>query len=121
MNAVMSLNDQGYRSSSLRTPRDAEYDVFSRVTSMLRQSASKADNSDTIQAVYKNTQLWSLLASDLTSPANGLPDQVKVGLLSLAGFSIRHGQAVMAGNATTKPLVDINLSIMRGLRGEVAA
>jgi flagellar protein FlaF len=42
-------------------------------------------------------------------------------LLSLAGFSIRHGQAVMAGNATTEPLVDINLSVMRGLRGAGAA
>ncbi|WP_410219197.1 flagellar biosynthesis regulator FlaF [Paracoccus sp. (in: a-proteobacteria)] len=117
----MSFNDHGYRSSGLRTARDAEYDVFSQVTRMLRQSGRQADNRETIQAVHKNTELWSLLAFDLAEPGNALPSQVKAGLISLAGFAVRHGQAVMAGNATTDPLIDINLSVMRGLRGEGAA
>ena len=88
---------------------------------MLRQSARQADNNETIQAVHKNTELWSVLAFDLAQSGNGLPDEVKAGLISLAGFAVRHGQAVMSGNATTDPLIDINLSVMRGLRGEVAA
>ncbi|CAM3319926.1 flagellar biosynthesis regulator FlaF [Paracoccus nototheniae] len=121
MNAVTPLNDNGYCSSGLRTPRDAEYDIFSRVTRMLRQSPGKADNQETIQAVFKNSQLWTLLATDLAEPANGLPDATKAGLISLAGFAIRHGQAVMAGQATTEALIDINMTIMRGLRGEVRA
>ena len=85
---------------------------------MLRQSARQADNNETIQAVHKNTELWSALAFDLVEPGNALPDHVKAGLISLAGFAVRHGQAVMAGSATTDPLIDINLSVMRGLRGE---
>lgn len=117
----MSLNDLGYRSAGLRTSREAEYDIFSRVTRMLRQSARQADNSETIQAVHKNTELWSLLAYDLAQPGNALPDHVKAGLISLAGFAVRHGQAVMAGSAITDPLIDINLSVMRGLRGEDVA
>ncbi|TNH37530.1 flagellar biosynthesis regulator FlaF [Paracoccus haeundaensis] len=121
LNAVTPLNGYGHRSSDLRTSREAEYDIFSRVTRMLRQSARKADNNETIQAVHKNTELWSILAFDLVQPDNGLPDHVKAGLISLAGFAVRHGQAVIAGNATTDPLIDINLSIMRGLRGEVSA
>ena len=121
LNAVTPLNGYGYRSNDLRTSREAEYDIFSRVTRMLRQAARKADNNETIQAVHKNTELWSLLAYDLVEPGNALPDQVKAGMISLAGFVVRHGHAVLAGNATTEPLIDINLNIMRGLRGEEAA
>lgn len=57
-----------------------------------------------------------MLASDLAHPDNALPDDVKAGLLSLAFFSLRHGQKVMAGKATMKVLIDINMSVMRGLR-----
>ena len=121
MNAVTPLNDHGYSSSKLRTPRDAEYDIISRVTRMLRQAPRKADNPETIQAVYKNNELWTLLAIDLAEPGNALPDETKAGLISLAGFAIRHGQAVIAGTAATDPLIDINMTVMRGLRGDVGA
>lgn len=121
MNAVTALNENGYRSSGLRSPRDAEYDIFSRVTRMLRQAPRQADNQDTIQAVSKNSELWTILAADLAEPGNGLQDETRAGLISLAGFAIRHGHAVMEGRASTDPLIEINLSVMRGLRGEVGA
>ncbi len=105
----------------MRSPRDAEYDIFSRVTRMLRQAPRTADSVETIQAVYKNSELWTLLAADLAEPGNGLPDETKAGLISLAGFAIRHGRAVMAGDAQTDPLIDINMTVMRGLRGDVGA
>ncbi|MGR3198170.1 MAG: flagellar biosynthesis regulator FlaF [Paracoccus sp. (in: a-proteobacteria)] len=121
LNAVTPLYEQGYRSSSMRSPRDAEYDIFSRVTRMLRQAPRKADNRDTILAVHKNSELWTLLASDLAAPGNALPDETKVGLISLAAFAIRHGRAVMAGEAQTDALIDINMTVMRGLRGDSGA
>jgi len=121
LNAVTPLSQHGYNSGGLRTARDSEYDIFSRVTRLLRQASPRGDNPDTIQAVQKNTELWTLLAFDLAEPGNALPEETKAGLISLAGFAVRHGQAVMAGAAVTAPLIDINLSIMRGLRGEVGA
>ncbi|WP_111558070.1 flagellar biosynthesis regulator FlaF [Paracoccus sediminilitoris] len=121
MNAVTPLTQHGYKTSGLRTARDAEYDVFSRVTRMMRQAGRMADNGDTIMAVLKNNELWSLLAIDLADPGNALPDATKAGLLSLASFSIRHGQAVLAGEQASDPLIDINMTVMRGLRGEVGA
>ena len=121
MNAVTPLTQHGYTTSGLRTARDAEYDVFSRVTRMMRQAGQSGDKADTIMAVHKNNELWTLLAIDLAEPGNGLPDATKAGLLSLAGFSIRHGHAVLAGEAVSDPLIDINMTVMRGLRGEVGA
>ncbi|MDO5647421.1 flagellar biosynthesis regulator FlaF [Paracoccus sp. (in: a-proteobacteria)] len=117
MNAITPLHHAGYKANIVQTPRDTEYDVFSKVTRLLRQ----ADGPNAIQAVHKNNELWTLLATDLATPGNALPDDVKAGLLSLAGFAIRHGHAVLRGEAPVDPLIDINLTVMKGLRGEVAA
>ncbi len=73
LNAVTPLTDHGYRTSAIRSPRDAEYDIFSRVTRMLRQAPRKADNTDTIQAVHKNSELWTILQPTLPIPAMACP------------------------------------------------
>lgn len=121
VNAVTPQSDYGYRSNALRTQRDAEYDAFSRVTRMLRQCDTSGSVSDRISAVHKNSELWTVLAADLADPGNGLPDDVKAGLISLAGMSVRHGHSVLMGEATPALLIDINLSVMKGLRGEAGA
>lgn len=122
MNAFATNSQNGYAATAttMRSTRDAEYDAFSRVTSMLRQADACDHGAERIGAVHKNNELWTILAADLADPGNALPDEVKAGLLSLAGFSIRHGHAVMAGTATTEALIDINISVMKGLRGGVA-
>lgn len=115
----MPFSERAYGNPALRGARDTEYDIFSRVTRMLRQAPLECKNVATVDAVSKNNELWSLLAADLSHPDNALSDDVKAGLLSLAGYAVRHGNAVLAGNGRTDVLIDINLSVMRGLRGEV--
>lgn len=122
MNAVTPLTERGcYGAQTIRTERDTEYDVISRVTRMLRQAGPDCRSPDATMAIHKNNELWTILASDLAHPGNSLPDEVKAGLLSLAGFVLRHGQAVLGGGGSLQPLVDINLAVMRGLRGEASA
>lgn len=121
MNAVTPLSENGYGANAVRSSRDAEYDVISRVTRLLRQSDRAGRGHDAIMAVHRNNELWTLLATDLADPGNGLPAETKAGLLSLAAFSLRHGHAVLAGQGATDVLIDINMSIMKGLRGEVGA
>lgn len=120
MNAVTPLSDNGYGANAVRTARDAEYDVISRVTRLLRQSDRSGHSAETVMAVHKNNELWTILAADLADPKNMLPDDTKAGLLSLAGFALRQGHAVLGGRGTTDVLIDINMSIMKGLRGEGA-
>ncbi|MFN3525522.1 MAG: flagellar biosynthesis regulator FlaF [Paracoccus sp. (in: a-proteobacteria)] len=121
MNAVTPLSQHGYNSGAMRSARDVEYDAFSRVTRMLRQSDRRCTTSQTVQAVHLNNQLWTLLATDLADPGNALPQETRAGLISLAGFCIRHGHAALNGEASTDALIDINLNMMKGLRGEVPA
>lgn len=119
LNAVPSFAGHGYGNSVVRTPRDVEYEIISRVTGMLRQAAESG--ADRIAAVHKNNQLWTILSTDLASSGNGLPDELRAGLLSLASFSLRHGHQALSGRVGVEPLIDINMAMMRGLRQEAPA
>lgn len=108
-----------FGSDYVRTDRDNEYTVVSRVTRMLQNAVDDGDRWAEIRATHANNELWTALAADLASPGNALPDQLKANLISLAMFSIRHGHKVLAEDASISPLIDINMRIMKGLRGEV--
>lgn len=108
-----------FGSEQVRTARDIEYDAFSRVTRQLQRALSGQDS--LAAAAGANAQLWTVLAGDLAEEDNTLPPELRAGLLSLAIFSLRHGRAVMAQGASPQPLIDINLHVMKGLRGEAAA
>lgn len=121
MNAVTPLTDYGhYGSAGLRTERDSEYDAFSYVTRLLRDAKNSRLGPATVQAIHKNSELWSILATDLAQPDNTLPDETKAGLISLAGFAIRQGFSVLNNGGTINSLIEVNVAIMKGLRGEVS-
>lgn len=115
----LAITSHRFGAAPARTPRDVEYSAFSHATRKLR--AAQRGDSPAAAGVHDNTILWSALASDLAEPDNALPEGLRAALLSLALFSIRHGREVAAGRASVDALIDINLSIMKALRGEVAA
>ncbi|MEM8569720.1 MAG: flagellar biosynthesis regulator FlaF [Pseudomonadota bacterium] len=115
----------GYAASStpVRTDRGAEYAAFARVTSSLK-AVDETDSTSypaMAEAVYDNQRLWSLLARDLREDGNSLPIDLRAQLLSLAEFVNKHSRAVVRGKDNLEPLIDINTSIMRGLRGSSEA
>lgn len=107
------------RFGAVATHRDTEYNAFARVTRLLSQADPTGHGPAAKTAVHLNTELWSTLAADLAHEGNQLPDQLKASLISLAIFSIRHGVRVAAKEAKIQPLIDINISMMRGLRGDL--
>lgn len=117
MNAPAFVSGTPFAAPQIRTDRDNEYDSFARVTRRLKAADVTGRGPLASEAVHMNTQLWSALASDLAMPDNALPDALKAQLLSLALFSIRHGFRVAAGEGDLSPLIDVNASIMAGLRG----
>jgi flagellar protein FlaF len=107
----------------IRTDRGAEYAVFARVTHRM-SAVDEADRTSfpaLAAAVGDNQRLWGALAEDLMSEGNALPVGLRAQLVSLAEFVRKHTLRVLAGKASVAPLVDINTSIMRGLRGDVEA
>lgn len=106
-----------------RTLRGTEYEIFARVTHRLKQAGAnaKADFTALARALYENRRLWTTLAADVASPDNELPEQLRARLFYLNEFTQTHSRKVLSGDATVDVLIDINTSIMRGLRHEGGA
>jgi flagellar protein FlaF len=120
---VFARNAYATAAAPVRTHRDSEYAAFARVTHALKSidETDKTAFPRLAGAVSDNQRLWATLAEDLMSDGNGLPDALRAQLVGLAEFVRRHGLLVLAGKASVVPLIDINTSIMRGLRGGAEA
>lgn len=122
----MSINSQARSAyaaaaSPIRTGRTSEYAIFAKVTHKLKDvdESDKAAFARLAAAVCDNQRLWSALFEDLSHEGNALPVPLKAQLIGLAEFVRKHSIKVLAGKASILPLIDINTSIMRGLRGEL--
>ncbi len=106
-----------------RSLRSVEYDLLAQVTQRLRVAwANRAtDFPALVRAVTDNTQLWSTLASDVALPGNSLPAALRARLFYLYEFSAKHGRAILEEKASVEVLADINMAVMRGLRGDGGA
>ena len=103
-----------------RTPRMAEYDVIARITQRLARAAQpQADDYPAlIAALHENEMLWATLAADVLSPDNQLSSQLRGQIFYLYRFTADHSQKIRSGlgEANAQILIDINTSILRGLR-----
>ena len=108
------------RAAQTRSLRSVEYDLLAQVTQRLRSAWANrtTDFPALVSAVTDNTQLWSTLASDVALPGNGLPQALRARLFYLYEFTAKHSRAVLDDKASVEVLADINMAVMRGLRGD---
>ncbi|MBY6159047.1 flagellar biosynthesis regulator FlaF [Pseudooceanicola nitratireducens] len=111
------------------SPRQIERRVFLRVTGEMEKHTAEFDSatkklvrSELLAkglrgVVAENLKLWSTIKHDLSQPENGLPIQLKAGLISLALFVERQTAIVLGGGAGLGTLVTINQSLIAGLSG----
>ncbi len=111
------------REAPTRSLRSVEYDLLAQVTQRLRAAWANraADFPALVRAVTDNTQLWSTLASDVALPGNALPAALRARLFYLYEFTAQHSRAVLDDKASVEVLADINMAVMRGLRGDRGA
>lgn len=111
---------QGYKTAQreLTSFKGIELKVFTAVTSALKSVDVEELNAmvKLAPALIDNAKLWKILFIDLTSPENALPATLKNSLISLAEFTQKHTLKVFAGDADHTVLIDINESIIAGLR-----
>lgn len=118
MNAsALAQSAYGLKAPGVRSERETEYQIIARVTGALTRARETGAAVETAKAVYDNTRLWTALIVDLIGDGNRLPDALRAQLISLARFSIVHGARVQEGEATLDALIDVNQSILKGLRG----
>lgn len=120
MNGITASETIYMREASLtQAPRQAEYGVFAKITHRLFASETQKHTafSDYVFALHQNRKLWSTLASDVADPENKLPPPLRAQILYLAEFTHLHTSRILTESAALQPLIDINLAIMRGLKG----
>ncbi len=111
---------QAYSSSAqspLRTSRSAEYQAFSEIIRRLNRASavSSAQFAELAAAINDNRNLWTILASDVASAENALPESLRAQIFYLADFTDQHSRKVLKGEADVSVLVEINTAVMRGL------
>ena len=114
------LAKQGYKAVQKEAASDKaiELRVFMSVTAQLKSvdADNKLEFPKLCDAVLENLQLWKILFLDLVNPKNTLPQQLKTSLIQLSDFTQAHSRKVLLGEASPDVLVDINNSIIAGLR-----
>ena len=119
--ALQQLAQDLYRTAPAQTgaPRSMEYDAVVRISRQLRDASRKGDVgfAELVQAIHMNRRLWTLFATNVADSENALPESLRAQLLYLAEFTHLHSEKVLAGNANVRPLLEINMSILHGLRG----
>lgn len=103
---------------STGSDRGIEYQLFARVTRQLSDNNKEAPDFNTKQAeaLHYNLKLWTKLAVDVANENNKLPSQLRSNIFYLAEFTRHHTAKIYQREANTDILVEINTSIMRGLR-----
>lgn len=101
-----------------------ETQLFSRVTGALTRTVKTkdADYPAYVAALSANLQLWTALAADVATEGNRLSTPLRAQIFNLAKFTRNVTSRILKGDKTADPqtLIDINLSILRGLRREPA-
>lgn len=118
--AARSFSSYKQNAETVKTPRDVEYDMLARVTGNLKACLPKAKGQispDFAKALHENQQLWVAFAVDLAHSNNALPSELRARLFYLSEFTLNYTPKVLGGTATADPLVEINTTVMRGLRG----
>ena len=118
------MSIQAYQTTAQKTegPRQTEYRAFALATRGLIDAASlpATEVGRRGEALARNRQLWTLLASDCASEGNILPKPLRAQIISLSMFVDRHTSAVMREGADMEILVEINRTIMQGLSPSLA-
>ena len=102
-----------------RTERGAEYEIFAQITRQLVSAAATRKESFPAfaAALHENLRLWTTIAADVADPGNRLAASLRAQLFYLFEFTAQHTPKVLANKADVGVLIEINTSMMRGLRG----
>ncbi|MGL5008444.1 MAG: flagellar biosynthesis regulator FlaF [Paracoccaceae bacterium] len=120
MNLQLSRSAYSRPEAPVRTPRAVEYDLLARTTQRLALAWAQRERDfpGLVAALSDNQKVWSAFAVDVADAANPLPAALRAKLFYLYEFTVQHSRKVLEVGASPEVLTDINIAVMRGLRGE---
>lgn len=116
----MSYNAYQKTQQSTETAAEIEYRLFTTVTrSLVEVQDKKSHDPDFIKAIDWNRRMWSTFSTDCGAEGNGLPNELRASIVSLAIWVSKHSSAVMRGKESIIDLIEINRTIMEGLNLQI--
>ena len=97
-----------------------EFALFQQITDALKSVEATESPALSLwaDAINRNLDLWTALATDILHPENTLADETKQSLLQLAQFVRRTSMQILASEGgQLTDLIEINSTIMAGLPG----
>lgn len=120
--AAMAHNLYARPAREVDSKRGIEYKAFSKITARLAALAHEDTGfPEVAEALCENLMLWTTLGADVANEGNQFPAELRAQIFYLTEFTNHHTSKVMKGEATSEILVEINTSIMRGLRHSAPA
>lgn len=124
MNALdMARTAYSSATAPIRSQQSTEYDIFAQITGRMKSAIARGKDGfrDLVAAMHENRRLWILLAANVSDAENALPQPLRAQIFYLAEFTLQHSSKVLDGSASAEILVEINTTVMRGLRQQEAA
>lgn len=123
--SALARNAYHQSARSTASPRAVERQLLSKLTTavVVAQKNRSEDPAAFVRALGKNLEFWTVIATDVASESNQLPNELRSQLFYLFEFTRHHTQKLMADDAhalDAEPLIDINQNIIRGLQGALA-
>lgn len=99
------------------TARALERDAFARAIGLLETAQARGPQSrEAVEAIMFTNRLWSILMEDLASEGNGLPKELRAGLVSVGIWVLRRTEEIRSGRSVDfQALIDVMQTIARGL------
>lgn len=98
--------------------RSTEYRLFGQVTGALIDVQKGGQNGGPlVEAIDWNKKLWRTLAADCMDERNQLPQEVRAKIVSLSLWIAKYSRRVTREGAPLDPLIEVNRTIMQGLKG----
>ncbi|TGX54233.1 flagellar biosynthesis regulator FlaF [Sphingomonas gei] len=115
----MTLTAYQHARSRAETPRAAEFRLMSQITGeMMDAETAGLKGAMLMQPLHRNREMWSAFATDCGATGNGLPNELRAQIISLALWVERFTSDVVSGREPLGELISLNRTIMEGLRGQ---
>lgn len=121
MNA-MNMAQRAYAPTTAPTKsnRSMEYDVIAKITYRLKKAIEAGELGPLLEALHENRKLWRMLAVNVADDGNLLPKDLRARIFYLSEFTNHHTSEVIRRAASAIPLLEVNTSILRGLKSDGA-
>jgi len=104
------------------SPRNTEFRLVSQITGeMIAARDAGFKGAALMPALHRNREMWSAFSTACGAAGNGLPAELRAGIISLALWVDRFTSEVVTGRDSIDELIGVNRTLIEGLAPEQLA